>query len=204
MPPGGGPEIHTPFTWANTSWASFSLGQAPRCWDTGRIRPLLLPLGGKETQMSKAKASLYPLHPWDSKCRPSQSAPARNGGEPPNEAWGGRGNPGRAPCVCACLPECLLFPCSSSYLLTGPLLPRQGPSFPRCPSLRCSLPWRPEALLQDPFLIPAPSVALGAPFTATLHPELGLVSGMGLRAEEGNIGPQPGRGRGLGTSHPST
>lgn len=43
--------------------------------------------------------------------------------------------------------------------------------------------------LQDPFLIPAPSVASGAPFTATLHPELGLVSGMGLRAEKGNTGP---------------
>lgn len=113
--------------------AFFLPWQPPRCWNTERIRPLLLTGGRRETQMSKVKASLYSLHPWDSKSRPFQRAAERNGGEPPNEAWGGRENPGRVPCVCVCLPECLPSPCPSSYLLTRASLLPTRPFLPPLP-----------------------------------------------------------------------
>lgn len=204
VPPGGGPVIHTPSTWANTSWASFSLGQTPRCWDTGRIRPLLLPRGGKEIQMSKAKASLYSLHPWDPKCRPPR-VPLQGmvGNHPTRPGEGGRIQIELL--VCVCLPECLPFPCPSSYLLTGASLPpdKALPSPTAPPSGALCLAPRGTS----PGSLPHRSPISGLRCTLYCHSPprawIGFRNGTESRGGKHRT-TEPDRGRGLGTSHPST
>lgn len=86
----------------------------------------------------------------------------------------------------------------------GPLFSQQGPSFPHCPSLRCSLPWRPEAL--SPGSLPRPSPISGLRCTLYCHSPprawVGFRNGTGSRGRRLRTS-EPDRGRGLAPAIPA-